>query len=69
MNDVAFRYTWDQTISYEECGANPEPIRDTMKLTVSKNFVRHSDKDRVVRYAMTNRIALLAGKTDHLSTN
>lgn len=61
VNDVAFRYTWDQTISFEECKAHLVPDTQTMKLTVSRNFVRHSNRDQVVRYAMTNRISVMSG--------
>ncbi|KAK7103484.1 nidogen-like [Littorina saxatilis] len=61
VNDVAFRYTWDQTLSFEECEADPSPSTHTMRLSVSRNFVRHSEKDQVVRYAMSNKVSVMTG--------
>ncbi|XP_076463392.1 nidogen-1-like [Babylonia areolata] len=61
VNDVAFRYTWDQTLTFEECEADPNPNTHTMRLAVSRNFVRHSENDQVVRYAMSNKVSVLTG--------
>ncbi|KAL8607394.1 hypothetical protein ACOMHN_024419 [Nucella lapillus] len=61
VNDVAFRYTWDQTLTYEECEADPNPRSYTTRLAVSRNFVRHSEKDQVVRYAMSNKVSVRTG--------
>ena len=62
VNDVAFRYTWDQTLSFKECEADPSPRVQTMRMAVTRNFVRHSNKDQVVRYAMSNKVSVMTGK-------
>ncbi|KAK3595925.1 hypothetical protein CHS0354_032433 [Potamilus streckersoni] len=62
VNNVAFKYTWDQTIHYTECRHDPgRNVTDTMRLSVSRNFVVYDDNDRVVRFAMSNKIGVLTG--------
>ncbi|KAK3092564.1 hypothetical protein FSP39_004468 [Pinctada imbricata] len=58
INDVANKYTWSQTIEFDECQHRPEAVADTMRLSVSRNFVVYDDKNQIVRYAMTNKINL-----------
>lgn len=61
VNDVAFRYTWDTTLTYEECEADPSPPLHTMRVAVTRNYVRHSQQDQVVRYAMSNKVSVMSG--------
>ncbi|KAK7504328.1 hypothetical protein BaRGS_00004632, partial [Batillaria attramentaria] len=61
VNDVAFRYTWDTTLTYEECDADPSPDLHTMRLAVTRNYVRHNEQDQVVRYAMSNKVSVMSG--------
>ncbi|KAJ8309420.1 hypothetical protein KUTeg_014294 [Tegillarca granosa] len=62
MNDVAYRYSWDQTINFKECEYdNRQQSSDTMRLSVTKNFVVYDDLDMVIRFAMTNKIAVFTG--------
>ena len=63
MNDVASRFTWNQTITFDECTLDDaRAIRDTMRVSVSRNFVLYDSNDRVVRFAMSNKVGLISGK-------
>ncbi|PVD26094.1 hypothetical protein C0Q70_13762 [Pomacea canaliculata] len=61
VNDIAFRYTWDTTITFVECEADPSVRPDTMRLSVTRNYVVHNDKDQVLRYAMSNKVTVFTG--------
>ena len=64
VNEVASRFTWNQTITFEECTLDPaRAVRDTMRVSVNRNFVLYDVNDRVVRFAMSNKVGLLTGKT------
>jgi len=62
-NEVANKYTWDNVITFDECEFGPiDPNdRNTMRLAVSRNFVVY--ESNVVRFAMTNVINALTGKS------
>ena len=63
MNEVAYKYTWDQTITFNECEHDPSrQISDSMRLGVTRNFVVYDDQNDVVRFAMTNKIGIMTGK-------
>lgn len=62
VNNVGRRYTWDQTIAFDECTNDPSRSnRETMRLGVTRNFVIYDPQDRIVRYAMSNKISLMTG--------
>lgn len=62
IKEVAKRYTWNQTITFDECTLDSaRAIRDTMRVAVTRNFVVYDPNDRVVRYAMSNKIGLVTG--------
>lgn len=62
MNEVAYKYTWDQTITFNECQHDPSRlISDSMRLGVTRNFVVYDDQNDVVRYAMSNKIGIMTG--------
>ncbi|XP_064599623.1 nidogen-1-like isoform X3 [Liolophura sinensis] len=62
VDDVAFRYSWEQEITYKECTYDStRAYRDTLRLSVSRNFVVYDPRERIVRYAMTSRISVLTG--------
>lgn len=62
VNDVAYRYTWDNTISYEECDdGQPRTASDVMRLRVSRHYVKLNPSDQVVRFAMTSKVGVFAG--------
>ena len=63
VNDVASRFTWNQTITFDECTLDDaRAVRDTMRVSVSRNFVLYDANDRVVRFAMSNKVGLISGK-------
>ena len=63
VNDVASRFTWNQTITFDECTLDDaRAVRDTMRVSVSRNFVLYDSNDRVVRFAMSNKVGLISGK-------
>jgi hypothetical protein len=40
LNEIAYKYTWDQTITFKECEHDPSrSISDSMRLGVTRNFV------------------------------
>lgn len=62
INEVASRYTWNQTITFDECTLDSaRAIRDTMRVAITRNFVVYDSNDRVVRYAMSNKVGLVTG--------
>ncbi|XP_060577111.1 nidogen-2-like [Ruditapes philippinarum] len=62
VNNVASRYTWDQVINYEECLFDPsQNEEDSQRLSVTRNFVIYDSTDRVVRFAMSNKIQRRTG--------
>ncbi|BFZ12302.1 hypothetical protein BsWGS_15341 [Bradybaena similaris] len=62
VNDVAYQYSWDNTITFNECDTGEfHSTNDVMRLSVTRHFVKHSEKDKVVRYAMTSKVGLFAG--------
>ena len=64
VDQTAYVYTWDQTISFDECTADPSLNRENaMRLSVSKNFLSY--ENNVVRFAMTNKIAIDSGKSTY----
>ena len=68
INEVAKRYTWNQTITFDECTLDSaRAIRDTMRVAVTRNFVVYDSNDRVVRYAMSNKVGLVTGITSSMA--
>ncbi|CAG5121406.1 unnamed protein product [Candidula unifasciata] len=62
VNDVAYQYSWDNTITFNECDTGEfTSTNDVMRLSVSRHYVKHSEQDKVVRYAMTSKVGLFAG--------
>ncbi|XP_053375002.1 nidogen-1-like [Mercenaria mercenaria] len=62
VNNVASRYTWDQVINYEECAFDPtKDQQDSQRLSVTRNFVIYDPNDKVVRFAMSNKIQRRTG--------
>lgn len=62
MNEVAYKYTWDQTITFKECEHDPSrKISDSMKLGVTRNFVVYDNQNNVVRFAMSNKVGIITG--------
>uniref|UniRef100_A0A0B7B8A8 Nidogen n=1 Tax=Arion vulgaris TaxID=1028688 RepID=A0A0B7B8A8_9EUPU len=62
VNDVAYLYSWDNTITYNECesGQNGN-TNEVLRFSVSRHYVKHSEQDKVVRYAMTSKVGVFAG--------
>ncbi|WAR19053.1 NDG-like protein [Mya arenaria] len=62
VNEIAHRYTWDQTITYEECEHAPVDAEGNyMRLGVTRNFINYDPQERVVRHASSNKVALMSG--------
>lgn len=62
LNEVAYKYTWDQTITFKECEHDPSrSISDSMRLGVTRNFVVYDDQNDVVRFAMSNKVGIMTG--------
>ncbi|XP_053380064.1 uncharacterized protein LOC123548965 [Mercenaria mercenaria] len=62
VNNVASRYTWDQVINYKECAFDPtKDEQDSQRLSVTRNFVIYDPNDKVIRFAMSNRIQRRTG--------
>ncbi|XP_048259530.1 nidogen-1-like [Haliotis rufescens] len=62
INDVAYRYTWDQTIMFAECTADPDVLAvGTVRLSVGRNFVFFDSGNQVVRFAQSNKVGMLTG--------
>ncbi|KAL5008100.1 hypothetical protein ScPMuIL_013681 [Solemya velum] len=59
VNEIAHKYTWDQTITFKECQQDVDHISDTMRLSVSRNLVSYDNDNEVIRFAMSNRIRVL----------
>lgn len=69
VDEVSFTFTVDQTISYDECVhqyADQPDGPPTLRLAVSRNFVVFDEREQIVRYAQTNKIAPLSGKVDYI---
>ncbi|KAK6191563.1 hypothetical protein SNE40_003218 [Patella caerulea] len=63
VNDIAYRYTWDQIISFKECQNDPQTdVGNTMQLAITRSFVVYNTQDQVVRYAGSNRVGILVGE-------
>ncbi|XP_067681271.1 nidogen-like [Haliotis asinina] len=62
VNEVAYRYTWDQTIMFSECMADRD-VRavGSSRLSVGRNFVVFDSNSQVVRFAQSNKIGVLTG--------
>ncbi|XP_064621672.1 nidogen-1-like isoform X2 [Lineus longissimus] len=64
VDGVAMQYSIDQTIRYTECSARPvDPNEVTaQRVSVERFFVVYDDRERILRFAMTNKVApLLTG--------
>lgn len=60
-NILEVPFTIDQTISYTVCEfEHQDPMLDTMRLKVTRNFIVYDDKEQIVRYAMSNKISPLS---------
>ncbi len=61
VDGVAQRFTVDQTITFKECPSRPDDGTYMLKLNVIRNFLVYGDREEIVRFAMTNRIATTSG--------
>lgn len=62
VNSIAYKYTWDQEIHFEECPYDPsKEEQDTNRLSVTRNFVLYDSFDKVVRFAMSNKVSKRTG--------
>lgn len=63
INDIAYRYSWDNTITFDECESDDSSNgNDVMKVIVSRHYVKHNENDNVVRYAMSSKVGIFVGK-------
>ena len=60
-DQVAFRCTVTETITYHECDARPLDDLPSMRVDVSRAYVVFGETEMIVRYATTNRIRVSAG--------
>ncbi|CAH1793177.1 unnamed protein product [Owenia fusiformis] len=61
INGVSQRFTLDQVITYKECPFKAPDVPDVLRLSVTRNFVTFQEKEQIVRYAMTTKIAPVTG--------
>ncbi|ESO97555.1 hypothetical protein LOTGIDRAFT_208735 [Lottia gigantea] len=63
INEVAYRYTWDQTIYFKECMNDPmKDEGEITQLSITRSFVVYNEQDQVVRYAGSNKVGVYAGQ-------
>ncbi|XP_052256418.1 nidogen-1-like [Dreissena polymorpha] len=64
LNEVAYQYSWNQTITFDECEHAPAGLDgggNYMRLSVSRNYINYDPNERVVRYAMSNKVNAMTG--------
>ncbi|PSN49586.1 hypothetical protein C0J52_09739 [Blattella germanica] len=58
-------FTVEQVIRYNECIYSPKNTT-TYKLKVARNFISYEAREKILRYAMTNKVAPLGGMLSNL---
>lgn len=63
VGQAAYKYIWNQTIEFEECGkgSTAEERKQQQLLSVTRNFVIYDSREKIVRFAMTSNIAPHSG--------
>jgi hypothetical protein len=51
----------EQVIRYSECLYSPKNI-STYRLKIARNFISYEAREKIIRYAMTNKVTPLGGK-------
>jgi hypothetical protein len=64
VDGIAHQYSIDQTIRFTECSARPvDPdVVTAQRVSVERFFVVYDDRERILRFAMTNKVAPLLSK-------
>ena len=60
-DNVPFRCTVTETITFQECDARPLDDLPSMRVDVSRAYVVFGETEKIVRYATTNRVRIAAG--------
>ena len=71
VNDVDYDYTWNQTITYEECQHDPalHSSGDVMKLNMKRQYVVYNDLDEYVQFILTGDIGVTSDNDPCLSAD
>ena len=59
-------YSVEQVIQYNECAYSQKNV-STSRLKVARNFISYESREKILRYAMTNKISPLGGMSLHSS--
>jgi nidogen (entactin) len=54
-------FSIEQVIRYNECLYSPKNV-STYRLKVARNFISYESREKIIRYAMTNKVTPLGGK-------
>lgn len=57
-----FTYQLRQNITYRDCRHTPYAGAETLQLNVERIFAMYVKEERVLRYAITNKIGRVGGK-------
>jgi hypothetical protein len=60
-NPVDNPFNVEQVIRYSECLYSPKNV-STYRLKIARNFISYEAREKIVRYAMTNKVTPLGGE-------
>lgn len=64
----SFSFQLKQNITYEDCRHdNRAPTLETLQITMERVFVMYVKEERILRYAITNKISPVGGESDQKS--
>lgn len=59
----SFSFQLKQNITYEDCRHdNRAPALETLQITMERVFVMYVEEERILRYAITNKISPVGGE-------
>ncbi|KAK6999593.1 nidogen-2, partial [Biomphalaria glabrata] len=61
VNGLSSRYTWENTITYEECEKGDEDEIGVYPVQVSRHFIKYNATERVIRFVMSSQVGYTAG--------
>lgn len=60
----SFSFQLKQNITYRDCRHNHAAASETLQLTMERVFVMYVKEERILRYAITNKISPVGGESD-----
>lgn len=66
----SFSFQLKQNITYRDCRHDSRsPALETLQITVERAFVMYVKEERILRYAITNKISPVGGESDGVTSH